>query len=369
MPHHKVHITKCPDYKIETVRKAIVEAVEAIGGLPIKPGDKILLKPNLLAPRPPERAVTTHPAVVQAVAEMARDCGAKIIIGDAPGGSRNAEIFQITGMETIARYLQAETIDLNSDKTIEFSARENIYYLARTAAECDLLINLSKLKTHSLTMFTGAVKNLYGCLTGFQKGSWHRRAPKNEQFSQVVVDIFSRFTPQINIMDAVIAMEGNGPANGKPRHLGLVLASDSAPALDEIASQLIGFQSLEILTTSYAFQRGLFTSPENIILTGCPLDEICTSNFSLPQDRYLRMIPRIAHDIMGKLIWSRPEVIPDKCSECGDCAENCPADAMIFNGAPPVIDYQKCIECFCCDEICPSGAIRKKMSWLAKKLS
>lgn len=364
-----MHIAHCEDYDYARVKDAVQTAVDALGGLPVKSGDRVLLKPNLLAPRRPERAVTTHPSLVQAAAELVLDCGGKPFLGDSPGGNPGKSIWGATGMDEIARKYDMEKVEFGSAGTLQFEARGNVYYLARSAVECDLLINLPKLKTHSLTLFTGAVKNLYGCLPGFQKGNWHRRAPKNEQFSQVVVDIFSRFQPRVNIMDGVLAMEGEGPSNGKPRQTGLILASDNAPAMDAVAAELLGFEPGEILTTRFAELRGYTQGLADTSVTGLATQEAEVKNFELPGGRYLRMIPRLAHDILGRFIWTRPEVAPDACEMCGDCAENCPTEAMCFvDGKPPVIDHKVCISCYCCDEVCAVGAIEKKMSWLAKRL-
>jgi uncharacterized protein (DUF362 family)/Pyruvate/2-oxoacid:ferredoxin oxidoreductase delta subunit len=364
-----VHIGRCPDYDIRAVRQASITALEAIGGLPIKNGDTVLLKPNLLAPKAPEKAVTTHPALITAVAELARDCGAKVLIGDSPAGSPGEAIWDITGIKSLVKWLDIKKVDFTLVRALEAEVRGNQYYLALPAVNCDLLINLPKLKTHSLTMFTGAVKNLFGCLPGFQKGNWHRRAPKNEQFSQVVVDVYSKFRPKINIMDAIIAMEGDGPSNGVPKHLGLILGSNESVAMDKISAQIIGFGPDEILTTQFAEMRGISNLKEGITLSGLDWEEVKTSNFILPKDRYLRMIPHLAHELLGKMIWTRPEIETASCTLCGDCVNNCPSKAMSMDGAPPVIDYKICISCFCCDEVCPTAAVKKKMSWLARKLS
>ena len=364
-----VHITKCEDYEKSLVRRSLEEALDAIGGLPVKNGDSVLLKPNLLTTKSPEKAVTTHPAIVEAVAEMVIDCGGKPVIGDSPSGSPGEEIFAATGMKDIASRLNLTTENFSSSGTVEQIVRGNAYYLARKAMECDLLINLPKLKTHSLTLYTGAVKNLYGCLSGFQKGNWHRRAPKADDFSQIVVDVFSCFKPSINIMDGVLAMEGDGPSNGSPRKLGLILASNNAPALDRIASRIIGYEPDEIHTNRFAELRGFIQNEKALKLSGSSLDEVQVSDFSLPMDRYLRMIPNLAYEILGKFIWTRPEVNNDECTQCLACVANCPSSAMSENGGQPVIDYKICINCYCCDEVCPAGAIDKKMSWLAKRLT
>lgn len=369
MISNRVHITVCKEYEDAIVRKSIEEAVEAVGGLPVKNGDVVLLKPNLLTAKSPERAVTTHPAIVKAVAGMVIDCGGKPVIGDSPSGSPGEEIFGVTGIKEAASILDIPIENFSSTGTIENIVRGNAYYLARQAVECDLLINLPKLKTHSLTLFTGAVKNLYGCLSGFQKGNWHRRAPKADDFSQIVVDVFSCFQPVINIMDGILAMEGDGPSNGSPKHVGIILASNNAPALDRIASRIIGYDPEEIYTTRFAELRGFTQGEKSLILSGKSIDEVKPSAFSLPVDRYLRMIPELAHEVLGKFIWTRPKVNPEMCTECYACVGNCPVNAMTENGGPPDIDYKTCINCYCCDEVCPAGAIDKKMSWLAKRLT
>jgi len=369
MSKNWVHIEKCDDYDLKTIRHAIEKSLAKIGGLRVKTGDKVLLKPNLLTTKSPERAVTTHPVIVQAVVELVKDAGGIPFIGDSPSGSPGEEIWEPTGMAEVVNRYDIKTVNFSSSGAVETVVRGNAYFLARPAKECDLVINLPKLKTHSLTLFTGAVKNMYGCLPGFQKGNWHRRAPKADEFSQVIVDVFSSFQPKINIMDGILAMEGDGPSNGRPRKLGLILASNNAPALDRIATEIIGYDPDEIFTTKFAELRGFSGIESGAELSGVSLNEVKISDFALPMDRYLRMIPKVAHDVLGKFIWTRPVVNPEICSECLACVDNCPVHAMKEDGGPPVIDNKACINCYCCDEICPEGAIDKKMSWLAKKLT
>ncbi|MBC8203895.1 DUF362 domain-containing protein [bacterium] len=365
-PH--VHISLVNRYDIALIRRELQTALDALGGLAVKNGDKVLLKPNLLAPRSPEKAVTTHPAVVQAVIELVLDCGGKPFIGDSPGVSASAGLWRETGMSELAEKFDIELINFNSQPLTEYEIRGNRYYLSRTALECDLMINLPKLKTHALTLYTGAVKNMFGCLPGFQKGIWHRRAPKSDQFSQVVVDIFSAFKPGINIMDGITAMEGEGPSNGKARDVGVLIASDDAPALDAIASGIIGFKREEVFTTVFAQARGFSPGLDDTVLTGSNPQDIIIPDFRLPNNRFIRLIPKLAHDLLGKYIWSKPEIDRNICSQCYECISACPAQAMSVNSGPPAIDYKKCIECYCCDEVCPEGAVKKKLSWLAKKL-
>jgi ferredoxin len=170
-------------------------------------------------------------------------------------------------------------------------------------------------------------------------------------------------------MDGILAMEGEGPSNGRPRQLGKIIVADNAPAMDRVAASIIGFDPEEILTTRLAELRGLTLNSDRLKITGLSLAEAKVSDFILPKDHYLRMIPQLAHEILGKFIWTRPEVNGENCDSCYACVDNCPTKAMHQDGGAPEINPEICINCYCCDEVCPRGAIIKKMSWLAKRLT
>lgn len=370
-----VSVVACHNYDQYWVSQAVEHSIQNIGGLKhlINSNTRVHIKPNLLSAKEPQQAVTTHPAIVKAVVEMVHKLGAKVSIGDSPAGiSRPIEEYWYkTGMKIVAEETAAQLIALEKKGVVERRINGKSYFISRPITEADVIINLCKMKTHSLTLFTGAIKNMFGVIPGVKKGEFHKIAPKAKDFSRIVVDIFETIKPQINIMDAVVAMEGNGPSNGKPKRVGLILASTDAVALDSLASYLMGFNDGEIITTRLAHERGLGQRDLNQIeIRGIDRDQIKLQNFQLPSNRFHQLIPESIMKAVSNLIWIRPRAIPEACKKCGLCIQNCPVKAMTADDdGVPLIDYKVCIKCFCCDEICPHNAIEQQTSWLAKKLS
>jgi len=369
-----VSVEKCKNYDHSFIEKAINKSLENVGGLTqfIKPGDRVHIKPNLLTAKSPEKAATTHPEIVRAIVKKVQDIGGLVTIGDSPAGVSRPieEYWENTGIGTVAQETGVELVRFEKNEVKERVVNGNSYYIANKVADADVVISVCKLKTHNLTLFTGAIKNMFGSIPGFKKSEYHKQAPKVEDFSKIIVDIFSTTKPHLTIMDAITIMEGNGPSAGSPKHLGLILTSTDAVALDSIAAGLLGFEEDEIETTNIAYQRGLGERErKKIVIKGENLNSFRELNFDLPSNRYLNYIPTNLIKIIGKLLWVRPEPNDNKCKRCGDCIKNCPTQAMISKDGFPIIDYNKCINCFCCDEICPHDAIDQKMSWLAKKFS
>ncbi len=366
-----VALVHCHNYDQHEVDNAIGRLDQFLGGFGqfVKPGMKVHIKPNLLTAKPPERAATTHPAIVKAIIDRVMALGAKVSIGDSPAGiSRPIEDYwRATGMERVAQLTGAQLVQLEKKGVVERHIHGKSYFIARAIAEADLVINVCKLKTHNLTLYTGAIKNMFGSIPGFKKSEYHKQAPKVEQFSEIIVDVFEAVQPALNIMDAVEIMEGNGPSAGKPRHFGLILGSCDAVALDTIAANLLGFEDGEILTTAYAYQRGLGeTKIEKIELIGDPVPSLEWRTIELPTNRLHHYLPAAVVKLVGQLVWVRPKPSSERCKRCGACIRICPTQAMSSQDGFPVIDYQKCISCFCCDEACPHNAIDQDMSWLTK---
>ncbi|MDZ7330929.1 MAG: DUF362 domain-containing protein [candidate division KSB1 bacterium] len=366
-----VAVVHCQNYDHGLVDLAIDQVARLVGGLDqfVAPGMQVHVKPNLLAAKPPERAATTHPSIVQAIVERIMRLGATVTIGDSPAGISRPieEYWRITGMEQVAKQTGAQLVQLEKKGVIERRVNGRSYFIARAIAEADLVINICKLKTHNLTLYTGAIKNMFGSIPGFQKSEYHKQHPKVEQFAEIIVDVFQAVQPRLSIMDAVEMMEGNGPSAGTPRHLGLILASCDAVALDSVAARLIGFDHGEVLTTSYAYHRGLGEADlRRIELVGDPLPLIEPNSIELPANRLLHYVPGGVVKLLGKLVWVRPKPSIDRCKRCGACIKICPTQAMSSRDGFPIIDYKKCISCFCCDETCPHNAIDQDMSWLTK---
>lgn len=366
-----VSIVRCRDYEQGKVDDAIDQSLKNIGGFDqlINKGTRVHVKPNLLTAKSPEKAATTHPSVVKSLVKRVLELGGLVTIGDSPAGISRPieEYWQATGMEQIAKETGAKLVKLEKQGVVERTIDGKSYFIASVIAEADVVINVCKLKTHNLTLFTGAIKNMFGAIPGFKKSEYHKQAPKVEEFSEIIVDIFSAVRPQINIMDAIEIMEGNGPSAGKSRHLGLILSSKDAVALDAIAAKIVGFEAGEILTTEKAYQRGLGEKLiDKIAILGESLDALGDLQIALPTNRFQYYIPASVVKVLGKLVWVRPKPDANRCKRCGACIAICPTRAMNPKDGFPVIDYNKCISCFCCDEACPHNAIDQDMSWLTK---
>lgn len=366
-----VSIVRCRDYEQRQVDDAINQSLKNIGGLDqlIKQGTRVHIKPNLLTAKSPDKAATTHPSVVKSLVKRVLELGGLVTIGDSPAGISRPieEYWQATGMGEVALETGAKLVQLEKKGVVERTVNGKAYFISSAVAEADVVINVCKLKTHNLTLFTGAIKNMFGAIPGFKKSEYHKQAPKVEEFSEIIVDIFSAVRPQLNIMDAIEIMEGNGPSAGRPKHLGMILASKDAVALDAIAAKIVGFEAGEILTTEKAYQRGLGEKViDRIAILGESLEALRDLQIALPTNRFQHYIPASVVKVLGKLVWVRPKPDENRCKRCGACIAICPTRAMNPKDGFPVIDYNKCISCFCCDEVCPHNAIDQDLSWLTK---
>ncbi len=369
----RVAMTLCPHYDLERIQDALIQILTPWGGIErwVKPGYRVLLKPNLLAAHPPEKAVTTHPVFVEAVARLVQKAGGEVWIGDSPAGNIHGirRFWRISGLLEVANRVGARLVSFETGPYFEERKNGRRYFFPKILREVDVLINLPKFKTHNLVLFTGAVKNMYGILPGLQKRDFHRVAPHPVRFSEIILDVFQLVAPTLSLMDAIVGMEGNGPAAGKARQVGLLLASPDAVALDTVASFLMGFQPEKTPTLAEARKRGLGSARiEDISVAGPDLTSLRIPDFKLPSNKIMSTIPEPILKWAGKFLWSRPVADPAKCTGCGICVSNCPVQAMRLANRVAVIDYKKCINCLCCDEVCPENAMKIEQSWLAARL-
>lgn len=367
-------LVKCNSYDPLEVRRALRQSLDLLGSQErfIRPGDRILLKPNMLSAKEPERAVTTHPEVITAVGEMVLDCRGKIILGDSPAGAPKSleKHWEKTGISKAAQRLGVKPVSFEEAGVKSFKAPGGYVSISRIALEADHIINLPKLKTHMLTGMTGAVKNMFGTVPGFRKSFIHSLAPEALPFSRFVVAVYRQVVPTLNIMDAVITMEGNGPSSGKPRHLGALLISRDALALDSLGAQIIGLDEARLPVFRAASEAGLWgLDTDGTEILGFDPLEIRASNFQQPDISKLERLPKIVRHGLRKVIWIRPKADARVCTACGLCVENCPETAMTLDNDVPRIDYNVCIKCGCCDEICEDNAIYQEMSLVARLLA
>jgi len=375
-----VSIIKCPDYAPARVDVAVQEAIDLLGGIGqyVRPGGRALLKINLLAGTEPEKAVTTHPAVVRAMIRQTRAAGAIPLVGDCSGhegppnrgrylsGCRQAGIQQVCeeeGVELV--HLSAESVEVENPHARAFKR----FTLAKGVVEADVVINLPKLKTHGLTLFTGGVKNNFGCLPGLLKAQMHLRAQGAEDFSQMLVDLLPAVRPALTVMDAVVGMEGDGPRNGQPKQIGAILASADPVALDAAACQMVGIEPLMVPTTRLAHEQGVGVGDlAQIELLGESLEAMRVADFQLASGSGMLFRPTgLLRFLQGRLV-AKPVLVAERCQGCWVCLEHCPADAMSKDGWRPVFDYGKCIRCYCCQELCPHDAIKLRRPLLARIL-
>ncbi len=336
----------------------VVEEVFSLFPLDVS-GKKVLVKPNILGPFSPDKAVTTHPNLVKCVVGKLKKMGANVIVGDNTGirgYGMNEHSARVSGIldASLGSY---ENISRKITQVSSSSRFVDEFVVSECVLSVDFLISLPKLKTHNLTSFTGAVKNSYGILPGAEKTNLHRIAGSKRNFAEMLLDVFMIRPPDLVIMDAIVAMEGNGPTSGAPRFIGKVLASDNAIELDAVAVAMVGAESNNVEFLREARKRGLGETDISKIEIDGNLDKI--KDFKMPSTFVANKGLWAIVNRLSFLASAIPKVIEEKCVACGICAKHCPVGAITMEEFP-VIDDKKCISCYCCQEMCPQGALEIK---------
>jgi len=323
-------------------------------------GKKILVKPNALRASDPEQGIVTHPAVLRAVVErLETSKPGEIIVGDNPGMmsyGANEKTFQQTGLMEAAKgyYRNIGTEAVEVDFNQKFLSRISV---SRAVVEADVVISVPKFKTHGLTIITGAIKNSYGIIPGALKAKLHWKAGDALRFSEMLVEVFRLKVPDLIIVDAVVGMEGNGPASTELRQIGQIMASDNAVAMDAVIARLMGLDPRRVPFLELSKQGGLGDYDEDSIeIVG---DFKVVPGFKLPPSvEKAREIPTGVSDFFMSRIRLRPHVDKELCTGCGTCVEQCPVSALEMSDDLPEVDSDLCIACFCCQEMCPEMAIK-----------
>ncbi len=360
-----------PEYNEELINTAISKALAALETeKDLRPGMKVVIKPNLVMAKSPSFPATTHPLVIKAVAGWLREHGiTDITLAESSGGLYTAEymknIYHVCGM----RQLEPE-VKLNMD----FSARtvncpdgfkNHSFHIITPICEADYIINICKLKTHSMTGYSGGIKNLFGVIPGLEKPQMHYRWPDIEDFSRMLLEIAQTVKPDLTIIDAIDAMEGNGPTGGSSHPLHMLLASRDVYTQDYFAAGLMGLDPMDIVMIRQAVETGL-AAPDDITLLGDPVPTDLTP-FQVPDTKRLDFTSALPGflrkpftKIAGKLLKSYPQLNRELCVGCGKCAESCPAHIINIKDGKAHFQKKGCISCFCCQEMCPMKAISVK---------
>ncbi|MFZ4859469.1 MAG: DUF362 domain-containing protein [Desulfuromonadaceae bacterium] len=370
----KVTIIRTDNYDIPTLRLALLKLLEPLGGISafINPGDRVLLKPNMLAAKEPEKAVTTHPALVRVVAELVRDCGGIVLIGDSPGIGSFSTVADKSGIRSAARESGAALVEFSDAIDLQGIGTFRSISIARTYYEADKIINLPKLKTHEMMTMTCAVKNLFGAVIGTGKAGWHLKAGSSrELFARLLLEIYLLKKPALNIVDGIIAMEGNGPGSGDPVKRGLLIAGVNPVAVDVIAGGLAGIPA-DLLPIEREAAKMKLTGAlrKDIELCGEAIEDIPEMCFKLPSglDVQFGLPPFLAKALKNHLT-AYPEADKETCVLCGVCRDACPPVAITIQNSALSVDKARCIRCWCCRELCPYDAMATRRGFLLKVIT
>lgn len=378
----KVALVRCESYDLQEVYLAVQKGIDLLGGPGafVKPGEKILLKPNWIIADSPERHATTHPVLFKAVAEVFQTIDIDLSYGDSPAYHTPEYAAKKTGFDEVAAELGIPLGDFHRGREILYEAAvQNIKMtIANGVLESDGLISLPKLKTHGFLKMSGAIKNQFGCVPGLLKGEFHLKLPNPIDFAKMLVDINSYLKPRLHIMDGIISMEGNGPVGGSPRPMNILLFSADPVALDATVCRILDLNPELSLTVTMGYEAGLGTYRENEIeLVGDPLSGFVYRKFKINREPVTPF--RSGKGLLAffnNLLVPKPVIIKNKCIQCGVCVRMCPVEPKALDwqvpgtdgrnrvrdgqSEVPVYRYDCCIRCYCCQEVCPQGAIKLK---------
>jgi uncharacterized protein (DUF362 family)/Pyruvate/2-oxoacid:ferredoxin oxidoreductase delta subunit len=329
------------------------------------PGDKILLKPNLLMAAAPQEAVTTHPVFIEAIGRIFKEGGFPVAIADSPGGFIDDkdvdELYEETGIKNLAALRGFDLL-----YPTESVVREKIPLC--WWVEGFKMINLPKLKTHDIMILTLATKNLYGCISGLHKSHLHHMHPQTDDFAKIITKLYSMITPSLNIVDGILGMEGHGPAKkGKPRNLSIVAIGNDALCTDYAISKLLGLPIEANPLIKQAKRENLFS--ENDVEIISDFGDYIFDDYEFPPPFIINKLPTALVNILRLFFKFKPVIDVTRCTGCNVCAWVCPQAAIAIKNGKAHIDCSKCIMCMCCGEMCRFGAVDLDKSLVLKAIS
>ena len=380
-----VAINRCFEYDYSKIKQVLENQFNSVIGSADFFRDKnVVLKPNLLMKASPDKSVTTHPMVMEAVIDIIKSYGPRSVkIAESPGGPYNATslgiIYRSTGMTAVAEKCG---IELNFDTTAEHVSNPDgavckVFNIISPIKNADVIVNMCKLKTHSLTAMSAATKNFFGTIPGIEKFEMHTRFKDLKIFEAMLADLCAMHcqrVPVLSVVDAVYGMEGNGPSGGDKRNFGLLLSSLNPFNLDVACSSIIGLGN-EVGYIEEGKKKGICVlSSNDLTIIGEPLAECKVSDLKLPETKSLTMLKKLPTFLGGRLnkfFEPRPQIIKKKCVGCGECMRSCPAKTITlvaYKKGKKIakINDENCIKCYCCQELCPINSVKIKKNFIFK---
>ncbi len=366
MENNSVAIVECSNYELESVTKALEKIIDNTS-FPSVEGRYILLKPNVLSDAAVDKHITTNPVVVRAVIRILKHRGAgRIIVGDSPGLQGQNFKPVNCGLWDVCHLEGVEWVDFTEDAILRTLPSSGLKVLqTHYLDDVDLVFSLAKMKTHQLMIATGCVKNMFGTVPGLNKSPMHLKAPSPSAFARVICDIYRTHIPEYSIMDGIVSMEGAGPANGTPRHTGLLLGSASAPSIDRAEAVIMGYEphDIPILNRLEKEEKGITNGVYPLLKP----DEIVIKDYRRVETRVRSLFSSLILPYLERRnerskthFRPSPRFDENKCLRCTKCIQICPAKALELKDRMVRIDTKKCIRCYCCHEICPFDAIEVK---------
>jgi uncharacterized protein (DUF362 family)/ferredoxin len=368
----EVYVARASSYEEEELFSAVGGIAESAGGWDAiaPPGKPVLVKPNLMAAREPGRAVTTHPALIEVIATILKRRGREVSIGDSPAGAVKGikRVWENTGAAAAASNAGVPLVSFEAGGSVARPVGGRFVENVRVASACERasVIAVAKLKTHFLTIITGAVKNCLGVIPGLAKAELHRLAPHPDDFAELLVDLLPALEPAFSFVDGVVGLEGDGPASGEPRDFNLLIGGRNAAAVDVVLAGILGFDVADVPTVRISIERVLTPArPEVVYVNARPVD-LVFDDVAAPGSLWLKHLPRPLLKFAGRQFVIRPVVAAARCTGCRRCVDSCPVDAAAMKGEVAAIDASRCIQCLCCYETCSDEAVYLRPSRIAR---